>query len=206
MSIFSLESAQQKSSKKYSDPTEKCIKEHDKYLPKCIKDHLNMKTCLACNHVGKVRFDTIRHILHIHLKLSEFPCDFCPFTVKQLSRLKTHYFACHDGQVLNPEPKSRKRPKSPATSEQNEESITQPKKRIRELESHQPSRKAASRVRLEFESLKDLEQNGKQFIPVIQVYFECKICFWKFDNVEHFRAHKEEFHSTMESKNPPEEK
>ena len=76
------------------------IKADDQYMPSKIAEKLLGKKCTECGYLGPQKFDTIRHIRNIHLKLNEFQCNECYFSHYKLKVLKEHFRNIHQNKEI----------------------------------------------------------------------------------------------------------
>ena len=77
------------------------IKAEDQYMPTKIAEKLLGKKCTECGYLGPQKFDTIRHIRNIHLKLNEFQCNECNFSHYKLKILKEHFRNVHQNKEID---------------------------------------------------------------------------------------------------------
>ena len=82
-----------KNAKKDSDSQKRCPS--DAYMPKDILSKIDGHLCLVCKYMGPKRFDTIRHIRNIHLKIKNYQCNFCDFGSPNMMPLKKHFESNH---------------------------------------------------------------------------------------------------------------
>merc|ERR1712001_366647 len=80
------------------------VDDKDKHIPLQILNRLDGKKCTVCKYDGPVRFDTIRHIRNIHLKIKVFECNGCDFKNSKLSLLREHFKTNHCNKIETPSP------------------------------------------------------------------------------------------------------
>ena len=186
--------------KKYSDPSPEHIREQEKYLPSSIKEMLDVKTCLKCGHVGKMRYDTIKHILKVHLNQTMFCCNFCSFTEPKLGRLKLHYFQNHDTFETDTDSELSNKTENDAVNDDGS-SMSNVKTDGNKKIKYKKTKPGLDRS-LYNAVLKMNPENGElqKMRPVIGKYYECKTCLWKFELVQSWKKHQRK---ACESKQNP---
>ena len=78
-----------------SEKLEKHDSSHDFHVPRQILNKLDGKTCTECGLTGRKRFDTIRHIRNVHLKIKLYECNICNYGNERMKILQMHYKTSH---------------------------------------------------------------------------------------------------------------